>query len=118
MQGRIAGFPTSLLQRYAVLRRWWRRRRRRGLLIRTGVRLGELRRLALSCSNDEARTQAIDQANAVLAGLEAGGTVTRAERLELGRDWVKAFARDAVVDRFREHDALGVAQMTSFLKTG
>ena len=57
--------------------RWWREPlrwlaewRRRRLWIRTGVQLEQLRRRAIDATGDQARTAAIDAANAVFAELK------------------------------------------------
>ncbi len=99
-------------------RRWLGERRRRRLFIETGVRLERLRRRALRATDDEARAAVIAAVGTLLGGLEARGAVTTQERIELGRDWLRAWARDGIGECFRERDALGVATMTFFLKAG
>jgi hypothetical protein len=95
---------------------WLRERRRRFLWIRAGARLERLRRRAIATVDERLRVAAIDEANATVARLELAGAVTRAEGLEMRRDWVQAVAREQLVDFFRARDALGVARMTPFLR--
>jgi len=116
-QARLAIQPLGL--------RWWREplrwceeRRRRRLFIRTGVKLEQLRRRALSAADDETVAAVIDEVNAILERLEVCGALTTDERVEFGRSWLKAWVRDAIAGRYRQGDALGVAAMTLFLKTG
>jgi len=86
--------------------------------IKAGVQLERLRRRAVRGAGDGAVSSAIDEANAIFANLEAFGVVTRTERVELGRSWVRAYARDRVGSLYRAKDAMGVAQLTWFLKAG
>lgn len=81
-----------------------------------GARLEQLRRRALRAKDEPSRVVAIDTVAAILARLEARGLVSAAERLELGRDWVRAYARDALPGHYRARDGLGVARMTAFLR--
>ena len=92
--------------------RWFRKwRRSRGLR-----RLERYLHVALATSDDPALTSAIDGAHALLIWLETAGAISRAERLELGRDWVSRYSRDRLPHAYRQKDAQKVAELGWFLK--
>jgi hypothetical protein len=49
--------------------------------------------------------------------MEARVWVSHAERVELGCDWLKAFARDRTAEIYRAGDALGLPSCSSFCST-
>jgi len=98
-----------------MVRRWFNNwRRARGLR-----RLEQLLRLALDAPDEPTLTAILDhKVGALLARLETVGAITRAERIEIGRDWVRRFARARWPQAYREKDAQKVAEFSWFLKAG
>jgi len=75
--------------------------------------------LALDAPDEDALTAIIDhKVGALLAKLEATGVVARPERIEIGRDWVRRFARDRLPHAYRQKDAKRAAELGWFLKAG
>ena len=92
--------------------RWFRKwRRARGLR-----RLERYLHLALATSDDPALTSAIDGAHALLIWLEAAGAISEQERLQLGRDWARRYARARLPQVYQQKDAQKVAELGWFLK--
>jgi len=96
-----------------MVRRWFNNwRRARGLR-----RLEKLLRLALDAPDEPTLTAIIDhKAGALLARLETVGAITRADRIEIGRDWVRRFARARLPEAYRQKDAKRAAELGWFLK--
>ena len=92
--------------------RWFQKwRRTRGLR-----RLERYLHVALATSDDPALTSAIDGAHALLIWLEAVGAISQAERLYLGRDWARRFARARLPQVYQQKDAQKVEELGWFLK--
>jgi hypothetical protein len=87
----------------------------RWVWFRTGARLEKLRQRALLASEDEVCAAAIDCAHALLLRLERRGFVSRAQRLELCRNWILAYTRDLLPELYRSKDAGAVNRWGRFL---
>jgi hypothetical protein len=82
---------------------------------RTEKRLRALPDRYRQTADDEVRTAIIDEANVRLAMLELDGVVTKAERLAMGREWVREAARHRVGEFFRDGNAAEVKRWGRFL---
>jgi hypothetical protein len=97
------------------MRRWlntWRLKR--------GIRrLWQYLCLALDAPDDPTLTAILDnKVGTLLARLETAGAITQAERIEIGREWVRCFARARLPHAYRQKDAKKVAELGWFLKAG
>ena len=72
----------------------------------------------LSATDDVSRVAVIDEANGLLAELEAVGAISHDARLCAGRVWIKAYARGRLPESYRTKDAKVVAELGWFLKAG
>jgi hypothetical protein len=54
---------------------------------------GLLRR-ALAAADEASRVSLIDEVGGVLGMREAEGAISRQERLEIGREWIRSYVRD------------------------
>ena len=94
------------------MRRWFNKwRRARGLR-----RLERYLHVALATSDDPALTSAIDGAHALLIWLETVGAISEQERLQLGRDWARRYARARLPQVYQQKDAQKVVELGWFLK--
>jgi hypothetical protein len=73
--------------------------------------------LALDAPDEQTLTAILDhKVGALLARLKTAGAITQAERVEIGRDWVRRYARDRLPHAYRQKDAQKVAELGWFLK--